>query len=484
MAEDLSKQIESGLKNNRTLAEVKQDLVSQGYLEQDIDSAAKILSGKISKTSSDIQTIKLLDRKLMLDRISYGFGSNQIINILFTFTGANLFLIGLINALKSGIVTILSGLVTEYTKKNTLSNKFIMVSGLLFGFSFIVLSTGVALRNKTLFATGLLLGSIGVVVYGESFRNMMIKKLGGMSFSVMMARFTVIGIIITALSLVLSALIIDAFPLSGVMFHLTLPTGHILPYKVHGYLIAFLITAVASILSAHFMSKIKHDNKKEDKPGLLDFISFYFKERISEKIRIFISNKYLVVIGLATLGVAVFQSIINSYIGIFIYVTYAENFFQGFMNIGMLFAVALLLSVLGPIAAAKLNKYLGLAPMFVFGALIMTIMPLTIVYSPEQPPFYPALLVAAALSLIGAGIIGSGQSILISRLLNSEERQTFYESNGLIMLVPFLVVTITISWYAYKLGIVGIFKYLSIGAIAFLLPIYMILVIWSTKKKL
>lgn len=482
MAEDLSKQIESGLKNNRTLAEVKQDLVAQGYLEHDIESAAKRLSSKISKTPSDLQTIKFLDKKLMLDRISYGFGSNQIINILFTFTGANLFLIGLINALKSGIITILSGLVTEYTKKNTLSNKFVMISGLLFGFSFIALAMSVAFRNKILFALALLLGSIGVVIYGESFRNMMIKKLGGISFSVMMARVTVMGVLITALSLIFSSFIIDALPASGSIFYVTLPTGYVVPYKIYGYTIAFLIAAIASILSSHYMSKIKQDNKKEDRPGMLDFFSFYFKERIAQKLRNFISNKYLVVIGLATLGVAIFQSILNSYVGIFIYYTFRYDWFQGFLNIGILFAVALIVSVLGPLAASKLNKYLGLAPMFVFGALIMVILPLTIVFNDVK--YYPAILVAAALSVIGAGIIGAGQSILISRLLNSEERQTFYESNGLIMLVPFLVATIIISWYALKIGIIEIFKYLSIGAIAFLVPIYLILVVWSTKKKI
>ena len=112
----------------------------------------------------------------------------------------------------------------------------------------------------------------------------------------------------------------------------------------------------------------------------------------------------------------------------------------------------------------------------------MAILPLTIVYNPIK--YYPAILVASSLSVIGAGIIGSGQSILISRLLNSEERQTFYESNGLIMLIPFLTAAILLSWYAYKLGIIEIFKYISIGSIALLLPIYFILVIWSTKKKM
>jgi len=118
--------------------------------------------------------------------------------------------------------------------------------------------------------------------------------------------------------------------------------------------------------------------------------------------------------------------------------------------------------------------------MLVFGALVMTILPLTIVYNPSS--YYPAILVAASLSVIGAGIIGSGQSMLISRLLNKNERQTFYDSNGLVMLAPFLVAVILLAAFTYSKGIVQAFKFISIGAIAILLPVYIVLVLWSSKK--
>jgi len=479
MVERLNKLVESGLKNNQSVEEIRADLVNKGYLESDIIKTVKEISESLGIKRKTDNIISKLNKKMLLDRASYGFSATQFINILFSMTGASLFFIGMINAIKSSVSTFLSAILTDYSQKARISDSFIRISGLCFGFSFIFLALAVSIRSKWIFALSLLFGSIGIVSYGDSFKNIMIKKLGKTKFIVAVSKLTFIGLLITAISILLSGFLMDFIPVTGKMFYIQITESSKLAYKSFGYLIAFMITAVMSILSAYILAKMNLGSTG-DKVLFWDYITFYF-EQMKMKILRFTTNKYLFVLTIATLIIAVFQSVLNSFIGIHIYYTYQSEWFGGFVNVAIIYAIALLVSFAGPIIAAKLNKYLGLAPMFVFGSLIMALLPLTIVYHPTA--YYPAILVATSLSVLGVAIIGSVQSLFASKLLNDKDRQTYYATSGLVIIPPFLVLVSILLAIAQSTGIVSLFKYLGIGVLVFILPVYFLLVFWTSKKE-
>lgn len=480
MVEKISKLIESELKSNKSFEEIKSKLLSEGYLERDVNEAAKLLLQKHSKDKEGGNQEGMLTRKMFLDRISYGFGANQFINILFSMTSASYFFIGFINAIRSSLSTLLSGFLNEYSGQRNLSRKFIRTSGLLFGFSFLFLALSVSIRSKVLFAISLLLGSIGVVSYGDSFRNRMIRKMGKMNFSIIISKYSFIGLLITVVSLVLSGYIMQLIPVGG-SFFIIQALGFKLPFRLYGYLIAFMITAIASIFSAHVLAKMRVDGEDEQLLSFGEFLQYY-SEKIKKNLARFFKNKYLFTITLATLFIAVFQSVLNSFVGIHIYFTYIDVWFKGFMNVAVIFGVALLASYLGPVLASKLNKYLGLAPMFVFGAIVMTFLPLTIVFNPTS--YFPAVLVAASISVIGVSIIGTGQSLLASKLLNEKDRNIYYASAGVVTVLPFLILVTFLVSLVHVYGLIALFKIISVGAIVTLIPIYLVIVFWSTKKRI
>lgn len=479
MVESIIKFIEAGLKDNVSLSELKSELSEKGILESDIESAISKMS-KNSGYRSAAESFKIkLYRKIFLDRIGYGFSATPFVNILFSMTGASLFFIGVINALKSAISTLLSGFMSDYSKKVNVSRNFIRFTGLIYGFSFIFLALSVSMRSDILFALALLFGSIGTVSYGDSFKNMMLKKVGRTNFMFLISRVTFVGLGITALSLLLSGFVMDFVPLEGRIFIINLPLGYGFPMKIFGYLIAFMITAFTSIFSAHILANMKLEAKSSNF-RIWDYLSVHTKEIFAKSIR-FIKNKYLFIITFTTLVIAIFQSVVNSFVGIYIYFTYEKLGLGGFMNVALIFAIALVVSYAGPIISSRLNKIFGLAPLFVFGSIIMALLPLTIVFNPSS--YYPAILFATVLSFLGVSIIGSVQGLLAARLLNERDRNIYYASSGFVTVVPFLIVVSLLSSFAFKNGIVLLFKYVGIGVLVILIPLYLLLVFWSSNKR-
>ena len=77
LKEDLRKE----LVKSTSLSEIKQNLLSSGYLESDVDYAIRSL-GK-SKDEEKSKNNSIFSYKEFLDRLGHGFASQQFINILF-----------------------------------------------------------------------------------------------------------------------------------------------------------------------------------------------------------------------------------------------------------------------------------------------------------------------------------------------------------------------------------------------------------------
>ncbi len=426
-------------------------------------------------SSKDTRRLK---KKLFLDRVGYGFAATQFINILFYLTGASFFLIGIVNAFKSSLSTLLSSFLKEYSKEGFISRRVITFSGLLFGFSFLFMAFAVSIKSPALFAISLLVGSLGIVSYGDLFRQFINSEIKKQKFSLILSRFAFFGLLITTISLLLAGYLMDAVPITGQQFTLQL-FGNVFSFRLYGYLIAFEVTALAFILSSYIISKLDINVEGKGKK-VKQFFLEYMHNFFSNTKRV-LSNKYLFLLSFASIILAVFYSVLNSYMGIHIFREYSHIFLGGFLNVAVMYGAALLFSFFAPLMTSKFRRALGLAPMFVFGSLLLAFLPLTVVYNPNN--FY-AIIVANVLSVFGAAIIGSAQGLIANRLLNDVDKSVFYVSSGMITIIPFLILVGILVWLSDIIGLLALFEYLAYGVVILLLPLYLLLVFWSTKAKL
>jgi len=470
----IDKLVEEGIRNNRTLDEIKDTLSLSGYSEGDIDASFHkidvLLGKKVQKTANK----SFMSKKYFLDRIGFGIAANQFINVLFYLTGAGAFLVGIINAFKSGLSTIISSIFREYFQVKRVKKWIINVSGLLFGFSFLFIALAVSKGSVVLFAISTMLGSIGIVIYGDLYRKMQSRTHGETKVRLLSVRTILLGLIVSFIAMIGSAILMDSIPLTGKLFYLNI-FGKLVSFRLHGFLLAFEATALAFILSSYILSKMNLLSEEKSITNREFIYRYYY--RILSKGKAFFSNKYLFLLTLATLFTAVFQSVIYSLSGIYLFETFRDAWFFGFLNIAIIFGVPVLLSLLGPLIASRLNRILGLAPLLVFGSLLLAIFPLTVGYN----DYFPAILTANILAVIGISMLGTAQGLLSSRLLNDSERHTFYSYSGIVTVIPFIVLAALILSLFSSIGIIGILKVSGFGIIVTLVPIYLILVFFLRK---
>ncbi len=414
----------------------------------------------------------LIRNKFFVDKVAAGFSSIQVLNILFSFTGASLLFIGIVNAFRSTINTIASSATKEIANKKTISKKVIVATGLIFGFSFLFVALSISLMSHWFFAISMLVGGVCFVIHGDLFQIFVDRYMAKWKSQMFDEWMTILGIVTTIIALSISAFILDSVPISGKLIFLPF-LGIVLFF---GYLISFEISAFSFIFSSYLLMKIKIEF--EERQGNLN-LRMYSSD-ILNKMTEFFKNKYLFTLTLATIFSAAFQAVMNSYVGIYIYQNYKTAWLGGFLNIGVMFGLALLVALLGPMITSRISKNLGIIPMFVFGTLLMAILPLTIAYN----KYLPAIIAANMLSVLGAAFIGSAHSLVASRLLNKEDKNTFYVSSGLFAIIPFLIIVVALSFVAQIYGLVELFKYVGFGIIICLFPLYFMMVIWLSKKSI
>ena len=150
MSKELEDKIIRAFEQERTSDDIKTELTSQGYLEEEVIEAIQNIKGPSQSKDEKINN-KLLTVKEIFDRIGYGFASVQFINILFYLTGAGFFLIGIINGLKTILSLIISLFLQEYAKVKNISKKFMSKAGILFGVSFLFIAMAVVIKSLPLF---------------------------------------------------------------------------------------------------------------------------------------------------------------------------------------------------------------------------------------------------------------------------------------------------------------------------------------------
>jgi hypothetical protein len=476
----LKEELLKELTKNNSIYVAKSNLVSRGYLEEDID---KSLRGIIDiKNIENDKNNKLLGFKEFFDRVGYGFASQQFVNILFMLSGASLFLIGFVNGIKTAIVYLMSGFLKEYSRIKYFGKNYISTAGIVYGLSFLGMAFAVVLRNPLLFIISLLVGSIGVIAHGDlytSFFGIILRSEHRNTFLKFISYF---GIFITAISLILSGLLMEFFPINGISFNFNpswLNLASPIHFQIYGYLIAFEITAIMFIISGYLMSFI--EEKREEVYSSVSYVSAFmgsYLKTAREDSKIFIKNKKVFLLTIAAIIMTVVQVVGNSYVGIFIYEHFTHQFLGGFMNVAVIFVIALITSISGTMLTKAFAKSIGEAPMLVFGTLLIALLPLTIYYNPN---LY-AIGLATALSVIGGAVVGVAQGLIAERLMSEKEQSIYFSGLGFVSIIPTLIVVTIGAIIAQLYSLQVLFLGLGIVLALIVMPFYFILVLMVQRE--
>lgn len=470
---ELLELIEEEITNSHSVHEIKQKFTERGYLEEDIDKVLDKLSELLHRKgmASNKKNISVFTWKELLDRIGYGFASHQFVNILFMLSGASVFLIGLFNGLKSLISVVMSSFLQEYTKVHDIGKKFISKTGIVYGFSFLFIAWAITIQNVWLFGLALVVGSLGVVTYGDVYQQLMDHSLKKEKRNHFLAKISYYGLLITAACLLISGWMIDYTGLDGRYF-----TFFGQEFKMFGYLNSFFITAVALILSGYTISYVRHKNEKS-KEGFHKFFGEYFNT-VSKNAKSVMKNKYVLLLIIANMLIASVQVLANSYYGIFIYQEFQNVWMGGFTNVAVVFSIALIVSFLGPSVTKHAQRHIGLSPMLVFGTLLMSLMPLAIAINPSLV----AIIIANGISIIGASIVGTSNGLFARKVLSEENRKLYFSSVSFFSTLPFILLIPAGAWIAQTAGFSNFYYLLAGIMVAIVMPLFFVLVLLSERN--
>jgi hypothetical protein len=456
-------EVRQEVEKSHSLFEIKGNLLKRGYLEKDIDAALE----KMLKLRSEEKNKnnRILSIKELFDRVGYGFASQQFINILFIFSGASVFLLGFLNGLKTIILYLFSGFLKEYSKIKYLGKSMMSISALVYGFSFLGMAVAVIIKNPWIFAASVILGTIGILSHGNlymDFFNIVLKNERRIHFLRFISYF---GILITAVSLLVSGLIMEK---------ITSNTFNVFSLQLPGYLLTFEVTAIMFILSGYLLSFIDEKTEKLNAAhfSLLHSFSSYVRQATNET-KIFAKNKKIFLLTIATMLTTITQILGNSYYGWFIYENFKSQFLGGFMNVAIIFVIALIASLSGTFLTKRFAKSLGEAPMLVFGTLLIAALPVTFYFNPN---LY-SLGLATAISVIGGAVVGVAQGLLAERLMNEQEIKSYFSSLGFVSIIPTILLVGAGALVAQLIGLPMLFLGLAIALGAIVMPLYFIIVL-------
>ena len=298
---------------NMNAENVKNQLIKKGYAETEVETALQQIHKKAKSIKKRNANIVLF--KDFFDKIGYGFASPLLMYLLLYTINAPLILFGIVAAAKSILTLFSSSIIQTYHQKFNVNKKFIAIFGTLFGFTFLIMAAAKRLESPIIFAIGILISSVFLVIQGDLYSDYVIKKLSKARSNIKSKLVAYFGLVITAIAFV-SAGYILGFP------NITINLGFIM-FNVPGYLLELEIVAFAFILSSYafsfvkpelsVMNKIIPENKKH-------FLKNYFQE-LKINIKNFLKNKEIKVIFYGALFSGAFQTVISTFSCIYIFET-------------------------------------------------------------------------------------------------------------------------------------------------------------------
>jgi len=460
---------------NSPVKKTELESAERNHLNSDIEKSINSYSKEMqdNKRAIESKKIKQFFFKDFFDRVSYGFSSQQFINILFFQTGASYFVIGTINGLRVILSVIIAAFLSEYSKTRQISKRFIGTTGIIFGFSLLFIAMARFLHSVPLFALALLIGSIGAVSYGELYQRLFrdtVKK----ERSKLLMNIAQYGLMITGVSMVLAGFLMDKFPAMGTPISLF---GF--KFRVFGYLIAFEIAAISSIIAGYILSFIKEKQIKFiEKRSLSTQLKIQFNN-IKDNLSVFIKNEVVFTLFVASIITGFVQTLGNSYYGIYIYETFKNSYLKGFTNVAVIFLIAMMTSFFAPFIVKKNAKTYGKFPMLVFGTLLMAIMPLTYYYNSNLI----SISIGTLIGLVGAAIVGVSHGLLIIEIMPESKRKIYFSAYSILITIPYLIMIPVGAYVAQIHGLKTLFLFLGLILIFIVVPLYFLIIVMNNGKE-
>lgn len=468
MNKALQKEVKQSLEEKKSIELIVIELANKGYLEEDIKDAIDTETGFLQQglSAEKKEKTKLFFFKELLDRLGYGFGSRQYVNILFFHTGASLFLIGLINSITAFIGTFVSSVLKEYSKENFMSHKAIGFFGILFGFCFIIMAIARFFGMTWLFAFAMILGTIGIVHYGEFYKKLFSDAFKGEKRGSIKKVYKY-GLLITGSTLLIAGYILDRFPMIKI--------GTI---EISGYLIVFEIAAIMFILSGYILTKIVKENPGKDSlKKITEFSKTHFA-RLRRDVGEIFEQKVMWVMLVAATITGVVQIVGSSFYGIFIYENFKYVGFGGFLNVAMISFIAIATALLTPIITRNNIKEYGKFPMLVFGTILIAITPLTFYYNPNLV----SITIGTLLGVMGGAIVGISHGFLAMELLPQKLRDSYFNISSVFITIPYFIAVPAGGYLGQTVGLRKLFLALGIMLIVIVVPLYFIVVVIEEIK--
>ena len=465
---DLLERVKKGVESEKPIEEIRDELLNKGYLVSDVDNViAKLTSSPKERNQQN----KIIGKEF-LDRIGFGFSSQQYLNILFLNTGATYLIIGLINGLRVLLNSVIAMFLRDINQ-GRLFRKYLGYPGIIFGFSLFLLIFARMSGSVPLFAFSLILGSIGLIVYGD--QHTRLSSLFNKTSSHTMRWIAQYGLLITAASIFFAGLVLELVPETGMPLVFTF-LGYRFSWTIYGYLLVFELAAISFILSGNMIATLKNRIKITALPSRFTSYSEYLQYHMS----VFMRDRILVVL----LVTSAIMSIVNvmgaSFYGVFIYQFLSGTAFGGYINVGIIFTLATIASFLGPSITRPMTRAIGNFPMLVFGVLLMAIMPLAYYFNPN---IY-SIALATVIGVIGASIVGTAQGLLIGELVREEYKKAFFSISNVMIIIPSIVLIPLLSYVAALYSLRQLFLLLALILIFIVAPVYFFVVLWHQKKNL
>ncbi len=419
-----------------------------------------------SGDDSESQKIKLLTKEI-LDRIGYGLSSQQFLNILFVQSGASLFLVGIINGLKVMISVIVSFFLEKYRISKKVNTFIMSFAGILFGLSVFVMTIAMVQKSVPLFFAAFLVGSIIAVLYGSLYQDWFREHLSLQNRGFFLSNISYYGLGISGISMILAAYLVDRST-NGKLISFTL-FGE--PFKMPGFVLVFVISAVLFMFAALLLLLIQ-DRRAKPKDNIEQLL--IPKETWTH----LFSNKVLFVILITSSIISLVQTLATAYYGIFIYQTFKDAGYGGFMNVAIIFLIAMLTSIVGPMIAQFNARAYGKVPMLVFGTLLLAIGPITFYYNPNLL----SISVAMFLSTIGSAICGVSFGLLAMEMVREDLKSSYTALSNLLTIIPYAIFVPIGAYIAQVYGMDKLFLILTLILVFVVVPMYVIIVSVYSKR--
>ena len=427
----------------------------------------------------DASTARRLALKEVFDRIGYGGATPQVVNVLFWLSIQThplaLLLVGVLTGAKTLLSVVWSNILSDYARLSKVPKSWIAAGGVLFGFLFILMALSLLTSSVLLFAIAFLASALCIVAYGDLYGSFTQSALRRERRGLFLRGIATWGVLITAVTMLLSGVLIDVFPSTGMPLSFTL-LGHPFSLRVYGHLLAFEITAIAFILSGYVTSFIRDSRQGQPYP-FWRFLGEYWR-LVRGKTAVFTEDARVTTLTASAVLLSILQTVLTAYAGIAIYRILVERYPNApFFALASVLAIAAIAAFTGPFFIQRAHRATGLAPTLVFGSLLMAILPIALIYKTNVA----TLAAALCANVIGAAIVGFSQGLLAHQLLPDGKRQDYFAAQWVAIAIPYVVAIPLLSWIAnWSLDL--LFWIVAGGLVLVVMPLSFALVLISERR--